>query len=188
MKPSAKRALSLLISIVLFVVALVIYALLIKPSYDEIAVLRGTLASKRDLFEEQDRAINKVNSLIQEYRGTSNLQEVVEMSLPTNENLSSVFGQLYAIARSNNMAIEVFGVQPLALKPTKKEALVRGLGTLRINLRLIGSFEVIRGFVREMETNIRLMDLVSLKMEAASPTIPNLFVYNLVVDAYYQPR
>lgn len=180
MKSSAKRALSLLVSIVFFVVALVIYALLISPAYEEIVRLRGVLFGKRELIQEQRGAIDKVNSLIQKYQGTSNLQEVVNLSLPNNEELSSVFGQLYAIARFSGVSIEVFGVQPLALKPTKSSSLIKSLGTLRINLRLLGSYDSLKGFVRGLETNIRVMDLISIKKEGDT--------HNLVVDAYYQPQ
>ncbi len=180
MKPSAKRAISLLISVVLFVVALVIYALLIRPAYDEIVKLRGVLVGKQDLLKEQRGAIDRVNTLVEQYQGTGNLQEIVNLSLPDNEELSSVFSQLYAIARFTGANIEVFGVQPLALKPVKAGTLMKSLGTLRVNLRLSGSYEAFKNFVRGLETNIRVMDVISAKKEGDA--------HNLVVDAYYQPK
>lgn len=187
MKSSAKRALSLLISIAFFVAALVIYALLVRPAYSDIVKLRGAWTSKQKTFSDQEIVISKVNDLMKRYQGAANLQKIVPLSLPASENLSSVFAQLYYLARLSNAGIEVFGVQPLAIKPVKEKSLIKGLGTLRINLRLVGSYESLKAFLRGVETNLRVMDLNSLKVEAMVAAAPGLFVSNVVINTYYQP-
>lgn len=186
MKSSAKRAVSLLVASLFFIASLAIYAILIKPVYDDILVLRGTLVGQKKLFDDQEKAMQKINDLIQRYQGTGKLQDVVSLSLPAEEGVSSVFSQLYAIARSVGVNIEVFGVQPLAIKPAKKGDLVKDLGTLRLNLRLVGSYQSFKNFIRGLETNIRLMDVVSIKLEPAGSSSQDVFLYSLVVDAYYQ--
>jgi len=186
MKASVKRTISLLLSILFIILALVIYAFLVRPVYDEILVLRGTFRGKQKLFSEQEAAIQKVNDLVQRYQGTARLQDVINMSLPVSENLSLVFGQLYAIARKNNVNIEVFGVQPLAIRPSRDKSLVKGLGTLRLSLRLTGSYDSLKDFVGDLETNIRVMDVSSLKIDQTA--VSNVLVYNLIIDTYYQPK
>lgn len=188
MKSSAKRAISLLVASLFFISALAVYAVLIKPVYEDALVLRGTLASQKQLFNEQEKAMQKINDLVQRYQGTGKLQDVISLSLPSTENISSVFSQLYAIAQSSGVGIEVFGVQPLAIKPAAKDDLVRDLGTLRLNVRLIGRYQDFKNFLRGLETNIRLMDVVNLKVDRAGTPIQDVFLYNLVVDAYYQVK
>lgn len=186
MKPTAKRAFSLLFSAILLIAALVVYALLIKPEYNEIVKLRAQLKGQKDLFLEKQQAIAKVESLIKQYQGAGRLQDTISMSLPGREDLASVFNQLQALAVFNGLAIEVFNVQPLPVKPAKKGSLVKGLGSLRLSLRLAGPYQSFRGFLQGLETNIRVMDVVNLKLEPAGTPQQNILVYNLVVDTYYQ--
>ncbi len=184
MRPAAKRAFSLLLSIILLVAALFIYGLFIQPEYSELSVLRGRLSGQKNLFLNKQEAITKVESLIKQYQGAGRLQDTISMSLPGGEDLASVFNQLQGIAAFNGLIIEVFNVQSLPIKPARERSLVRGLGSLRLSLRLTGPYESFRGFLRGLETNIRLMDVVSLKIEP----IDKVLVYNLVVDTYYQTR
>ena len=191
MRPSAKRAFSLLFSVILLVAALFIYGLFIQPEYEDLAVLRGRLSGQKDLFQDKQQAIAKVESLIKQYQGAGRLQDTISMSLPPREELAAVFNQLQGIAAFNGLGIEVFNVQPLPIKPGRERSLVRGLGTLRLSLRLLGPYENFRGFLRGLETNIRLMDVVSLKIEpfdSAQGKASGGLVYNLVVDSYYQTR
>jgi len=190
MKPSAKRAFSLLLSALLLVAALFTYGLFIKTEYSQILKLRAKLTGQRVLFQEKQQAIAKVESLIKQYQGSGRLQDTIALSLPNKEDLAAVFNQLQALADFNGLAIEIFNVQALPIKPAGSEpgrraGLVRGLGTLRLSLRIAGSYESLKGFLRGLETNIRVMDLVNLKIESLAK---GLLLYNLVVDTYYQTQ
>ena len=182
MKSSAKRAFSLLISIMLVIGAFALYGMLIKPAYDEATVLRGTMFAKQDLFERKEQAVEKVGALIKQYQGAGKFQDVISLSLPQGEEMSSVFNQLQAIAQASGMSIQVFNVQLLPLKPSREGSLVRPLGTLRLSLRLAGGYDAFKAFVAGVETNIRLMDMVSAKIESGGQGLS----YTVVIDTYYQ--
>lgn len=167
----------------LLIVSLVAYAAYLKPTYNEVSLLRGTLIAKQNLFEEKKQAVNKVESLIKQYQGAGRLQDVISLSLPVSEEVSSVFNQLQAIAGVNGLAVQVFNVQPLSTKPSDV-SLVKPLGTLRISLRLAGNYVAFKQFVKGLETNIRAMDIVSVKVESAGKG--DYFAYTVVADTYYQ--
>jgi Tfp pilus assembly protein PilO len=192
-KASTKRALSLLVSMALIIASLAIYAFYVRPAYDDVTTLRGTMKAKQDLFLEKQVAVDKVKALILQYKGAGSLQDAISLSLPQTEEVSSVFNQLQAIASSNGMAVEVFNVQPLPIRAADagsgkntKGSLIRPLGTLRLSLRLTGTYPAFKDFVRGLETNIRAMDVVSMKVEQASAKGGESFAYTLVADAYYQ--
>ena len=179
------------VSVILLVGALAVYAFFVRPAYDGVTALRGTLIAKQKLFGDKQAAVKKVQSLIMQYQGAGNLQDAISLSLPQNEEVSSVFNQLQAIAASNGMAVEVFNVQPLAMRSDdsgdgKQLSLVRPLGTLRLSLRLTGSYGAFKDFIRGLETNIRAMDLVSMKVEPIGVRGGDNFSYTLVADTYYQ--
>ena len=200
MKSSAKRAFSLLVSAILLVGSLVVYGFFVRPAYDDVTALRGELVAKQKFFDDKQAAVKKVQSLILQYKGAGSLQDMISLSLPQSEEVSSVFNQLQAIAGTNGMTVEVFNVQPLAMRAgaddvvapdgTKAKGagqpLVRPIGTLRLSLRLTGPYAAFKEFVRGLETNIRAMDIVSMKVEPVGQKGVDMFSYTLVADTYYQ--
>ena len=184
-RPSGKRAFSLLIGAGLLVVSLAVYAAYLKPVYAEVSTLRGTLIAKQNLFEEKKQAVDKVEALIKQYQGAGRLQDVIAMSLPASEEVSSVFNQLQAIAGVNGLTVQVFNVQPLATKPSN-QSLVQPVGTLRLSLRLAGNYSAFKDFIKGLETNIRAMDVVSIKIESGGRG--DYFAYTVVADTYYQAQ
>ena len=171
MKNSLQRTISLLGSLGLLVAAMVIYSSLIRPEYIQVNELRGILSAKTDLLFKQQSIIFQVEELLSQYQNSARIQETVSLSLPLKEETSSIFGQLQALAQANSLSIEVFGVQNL---PVTKN----NLGALSVSLKVVGSYENFKNFLRGVETNIRVMDLSSLKIERAS--------YNVVLNTYYQ--
>lgn len=187
MKASTKRILSLLGIAVLLVAALAVYANLVRPEYRTVAELRGALSAKTRLLEDQGKVIAQVQDLLAQYQGVAQLQDTISLALPAEESVSSVFQQINAVAKANGQSIQALGLTALAIKPAASEVpWSKGLGTLRINFRLLGSYAGFKNFLRALETNIRVMDLFSLKMERAGRANQDLFFYNLVVDTYYQ--
>mgnify|MGYP001611501044 CR=1 FL=1 len=183
LRPSGKRAMSIFFGAGLLVASLSVYAAYLRPAYNEVTILRGTLIGKQNLFEEKKQAVDKVEALIKQYQGAEKLQDVISLSLPVSEEVSSVFNQLQAIASANGLVVQVFNVQPLSTKPSDAP-LVRPLGTLRLSLRLAGNYAAFKEFIRGLETNIRAMDVVSIKVESAGKG--DYFAYTVVADTYYQ--
>ena len=189
MKTSVQRTISLLGSLVLLMAAFLIYSLLIKPEYQIVNELRGVLVGKSNLLSEQQEVISQVEGLLSQYQGSARIQETVSLSLPLREETAGIFSQLQALAQANNLVIEVFGVQNL---PTKSAAFTRGatslvkdLGVLQVSLKLTGVYEDFKDFLRGIETNIRIMDLVNLKIERSGRG-SNVFTYNIILNTYYQ--
>jgi hypothetical protein len=54
---------------------------------------------------------------------------------------------------------------------------------LRLSLGFSGTYTAFKEFVRGMETNIRAMDIVSMKVEQGAGGAPT---YSIVADTYYQ--
>lgn len=173
MKNSLQRTISLLGSLGLLIGAMVIYSSLIRPEYQQVNELRGILTAKTDLLSEQQSIISQVESLLSQYQSSARIQETVSLSLPIKEDSSSIFGQLQALAQANGISIEVFGVQNLPI--TKSN-----LGVLQVSLKMTGPYENFKNFLQGVETNIRVMDLSSLKIDKSN--------YNIVLNTYYQTQ
>ncbi|MEK7520620.1 MAG: type 4a pilus biogenesis protein PilO [Patescibacteria group bacterium] len=192
MKASSKRILSILASGFFFIMAVVIYALFIRPEYDNVQRLRSEVASRAQAVEQQKDVVKQIQRLLQEYQGVARLQETLSLALPQESGVAEALNQLNGAAQIGGLAIQSAGVQSLAIRPSSapiKSA--KGIGTLRFNAKISGDYDQIKRFLQMLETNIRLMDVKSLKIESGvDPTQKSVqkYLYNITVDAYYQVK
>ena len=62
------------------------------------------------------------------------------------------------------------------------------MGTLKVNLKIFGTYEGLKTFLGELEKNIKVMDVKTLKIDQVGKAEQNLFSYTLAVDTYYQVK
>ena len=188
MRASTKRALSLLGTAFIFVAALATYALFLKPAYNEVNIVRGELAVRSQIFNDKSAIISRVRDLLVQYQGTARIQDAISMTLPQQENAAAITNQLSGIAAASGLIIQSMSLQQQALRPSDGgDEAAKAVGVSEINLRLLGSYEAFKFLIQAVETNIRLMDVVSVRVESPSRTVSsNNLNFNLVINAYYQ--
>lgn len=191
MKASTKRIISILISVSLMIAIVVIFVKFIKPAYAELQNLRGEIQTRAVLLKDQTKAVSQVQNLISQLQeqNISQFQEQISLVLPLNESVPQALSQYQTIAQANGLNVQSAGLNYLAIKPSAANInLAKGIGTIRFKLKLLGSYEAIRTFIQAIETNVRLTDLVSFKISRAGQTKQNLYLNEVVVDAYYQTK
>ncbi len=191
MKASTKRILSIMMSVVLFVAAAVVYVKLVNPVYADIQKLRGEIQARENLLNQQTQAVNQIQNLIGQLQNQNitQFQEQIFLVLPTSESVPQVLNQYQAIAQASGLSNQSIGVNYLAIKPAVSNIdLAKGIGTERFKLKLFGSYEAMKTFLQAIETNVRLTDLVSFNMSRIAQSGQNLFLNEIVVDSYYQAK
>ncbi len=195
MKASAKRITSILISMLLFIAVLVLYMYLIKPAFNDIGDKRAEIAGKLALIDEYNAALTRIQDLLRQYDNLTQIQEAASSVLPPEQNLPRSINQISGLASINRLSIGTLSVQQMSIKPSLRPSLVKGLGTLRLSTRLTGDYQSFKSFLENLETNVNLMDVVSLKIEPLALKVGssvktavniNNFNYTLVADTYYQ--
>ena len=169
--------------------ALVLYSSFISNEYDTVQRLRGEIVSRTALVQDQEAAVKQVQQLIAEFQGVTRLQETLNLTLPARENMPQALGQIQGIAAANNLTLQAMGVEvlPFRVPPTGAiGGLAKGIGTLRVNVSILGTHESFRAFLQTLETNVRVFDLFRVDVEHGGQPNQNLYVYKLSVDTYYQ--
>jgi Tfp pilus assembly protein PilO len=108
------------------------------------------------------------------------------MSLPTDSSASAIVSQVQSIASASGLLVQSINLQTQALKPSKLDKDVIALGSVEINLRLIGSYESLKNFLSLIATNVRVMDVADLHSEASNKNNLNALTHNIIINAYYQ--
>lgn len=191
MKASTKRILSILISASLMIAVIIIFLKLIKPAYVEVQNLRGEINARVILLEDQTKAVSQVQNLISQLQeqNISQFQEQISLILPLTESVPQALSQYQTIAQVNGLNIQSAGLNYLAIKPSASNiSLAKRIGTVRFKLKILGSYEALKTFMQAVETNVRLTDLVELKISRAGQPKQNLYLNEVVVDAYYQTQ
>lgn len=188
MRPSIKRALHLLLAVILVAAAIILYVTLVVPEYRAVASLRGALASREQTLDVQRVVISEVEKLIAEHQSLASLEETASLVLPHDERLASAVSHLAAIARVSGVRLASLNARPRPLRTSAQEGGVRKeVRQLEINFKLEGSYEGLRAFSALSENNVRLMDLEALAIDRRGRSTENVFSGTGVMIIYFQP-
>lgn len=189
MKISTKRSLSILTSVVLFIATLFVFSSFIEPSYQDILGKRSEVNSRLNLLNDYNISLAHVQQLASQYKNVAQFQQTISTILPTAPDVSQAVNQISSLANINRLAIGSISVELLPLRPPVDTTISNSIGTLRLNVRLTGDYQGFKSFLQNLETNINLMDLNSLKVDAFSSrpgAVTNQFTYTMSIDTYYQ--
>lgn len=192
MKYLSRRFISILLSFFFIAVSLIVYINFIKPTYAEIKADQGKLAAERQKNQEYKEVFGRLKAVLDELKKSSDLQNRISMTLPLNANAADSMNQITAVAIANGLtvaAIEIVEapVIPAASVKPGTISLIKGIGVLRNNIRLSGSYAQVRAFLRGVESGVRLSSVRSVKIDKAIATAnPDLFNIIVEIETYYQ--
>lgn len=178
---------SLLASLGFLVATILVYSLLLAPSYREVNRLRGDLAARRALVEDQKKVAGQVQELLTKYESVAGLQDRISRVLPAKEDYPSIINQIRGLAEVSQLTLESVNINALpavrgaAIQPGETTLLPPG--TLQADISVNGSYGALKNFLTSLERNIRIMDVVDVAM---NPGTGQNFSAKLVVKTYYQ--
>jgi Tfp pilus assembly protein PilO len=191
MSQSSKRILSILLAVVLLIVSIVVYSTFIVPVYADVSEMRSEFNAKQRAVDEQREIVNEVEDLLGVYLSIPQLEEALSISVPNSEDLSSAFNQVHALAREYGLLVDQFGANsslPAQVRDAEDEgrAALKNKGTVQMEATLIGSYQGIKLFVEAIERNIRVMDIVAVRIRPIEEIGQNSFVATITINTYYQ--
>ena len=184
MKPATKRLLSIVVSFLFLIGSGVVFFLLIRPASESNQLLRGERSSLVALVEEEKSTIDAAERLLEKYQSISNLQKNLSLALPPEERIPEVVNQLQGITKTSGVMIKSLDIQILPIRSSAKGQSVNPLGTIKVTMKIEGTYDGIKAYIEAVQTNIRVMDVESLRVEDGADK--DILTYTLVVDTYYQ--
>jgi hypothetical protein len=210
MKQSAKRFVSMFLALFFLVAAFVVFFDLVQPAYVAVQSLRGQLAGETQLLNSEKTLVAQAQNLINSYKSGSSGQQNVSLAIPQGQDVAGALAQVEGIAQNDNVSLTSLGIGAPTLGGAPSPATAGGagsasqavkpLGSFTLNLSGSASYENLKNFLDQIETNIRIFDLQSLSLGPASVIAPaataknapaapvshDLFNYNLSIRTYYQ--
>ncbi len=196
MKQTTKRFLSLIISFILFTGTLIVYFNLVVPANDEQQNIKAQAIGRQNFVDNQKAAISQVSSMINSYKGKGELQDVVSSILPSSPDLAGAFSQISGLVQVNKLLMERVAVGapvnrniPGAVNQgDTSQSFVKPVGSVDFQVRVIGTYEDFKSFLKNVENNIRIFDVKRIDMQPTTNAKPNQNAYNydITITAYYQ--
>ena len=185
----------MVVGFALIAASFVVYFEFTRPAYFEIQSIKGEHLSKSLFLAEEQSAIKKVGDLISDYRARGEMQQVVSLAFPLNEDPSGALAELYGMAKISGLNLQSVAVSSASVGTRGIGAgagsafnLQKPIGTIVFNVRISGSYGAFKEFLSLLETNIKTFDIGSVEIGQIGGKNNDNFTYGLMVKTYYQTQ
>jgi Tfp pilus assembly protein PilO len=192
MKTSSRRILFVALSMALIVAAAVVYSSFISPAYENVTALRGQIASQDAVTQRFQITFSQVQKLLTDLQTAPDVQKQVSWILPTSRDASYLVGQISGLAEANGLTLSLLSTQVLPVQPAQSNV-IQSIGKLRADVKLNGSYAGFKSFLRQLQSNMLLLDVTDIKIDSSSAngtatgkTGPTTLSYSISVNSYYQ--
>lgn len=197
MKQSAKRLISMIISLVMIIVAFVIFFNFTQPIYDEIQTSKSTLGATQKFVDSKKEAIKQVQNLLKTFSedaGLQTAQAAVQIALPDSPDLSYALAQISGLTNVNSLSVQSISIVDA---PPSRAQVSGGLSKnqnifdkpynqLTFSVSLIGPYEGFKNFLEKIGNNARIFDVAEIGVNSQTKLPPSIYSYTLKLVTYYQ--
>jgi len=179
----------MLFALLLIVAAFVIFFNFTRVAHENIKTIRGEKFHREQFIDTQQQAISDVRKLLDSYRGEVDFQKAISASFSDNPDLSAAIAQISGLADQNNLSLISVVVSESGTSAkgiTGATSLVRPINVVGFNVQLVGSYEQLKGFLRRIESNVRLFEVNSISIQPLGEANQNIYSFHLQVETYYQ--
>lgn len=183
-------------SLLMVVIGLIIYFDFTQPIYNEAQDIKAKERSQEVFVQNQQSSIKQVQGLFSSFQSQSQLEQVVSLALPADPDVAGAIAQLNGLANNNRLSPESFNVSLVGAKSdsssvkaknsSSSAVQVNPLGTVKFSVKMTGTYEDFKNFLKNIETNIRIFDVNTLSVQPAGKSNQDLYNFNIVATAYYQ--
>ena len=195
MQQSSKRFISMVLALAFIVGAFLVFFEMVQPAYSNLEDLKGREISSEQLLQSETNIVAQVKKLITQSQSDQSAVSDLALAMPSGPDMSGALAQVYGIAQNNGITLTAISISPpraVVRTANASTTLVRPMGTLSLQLSGNGSYEALKNFLSELETNIRVFDVTSLAIQpvagssSGASTTLDAFSYNITASTYYQ--
>lgn len=175
----------IIISIFFAAAAVIIFLTQTKNNFAEVKNLRATVASYDSAMAESKKIKETLNSLLEQYNSISQSEmEKIKKVTPSSPEPMSFIVEIDEIASQNGLTMKNIEIK----ERTEEESLsdgavpINGAKTMAFTARLNGTYESFINFLKDLEKDLRIVDVSSVKFV---PSSSGNFDFSLEAAAYW---
>lgn len=193
MQYTARRNISLALSFVFFVLALIVIFVWAWPAFQEVGVLNKKINEEKSQYDTQYKAVQIAKSIINQYKSLISVSQTISLSIPRGAEIQNLLAQLDNITTQSGLSLQSINFENVGVltSSSKQSAqnIVQSYKTLRLTLGLTGDYESLKTWLNAVESDIRLMDIINIAfagLASDSQKSSGLFNFKAMLNVYYQ--
>lgn len=153
-----------LVASLLLVAFFLVFAL--SPTFNTIVVLQKKITDQRLIVSSLDSKISALISAQDVYSQIEKQVYLLDMALPSKPNPQGMAADVVSTASSSGISLVSLQFQtiPLSKDADAKIIIANGLPTVSFNVSLVGSQDKIRGYIGELEKQLRYLRFINLSI------------------------
>lgn len=189
-----------------FFASVILAVVLVYPKYQVVQISSRLVEEKANEFEAQMVLVQEISRLRSQQKQMTEEIAHMEDLLPTltKKSVADLFIELESIAAESGLLLDTISFaeeKEQAQKAGQKQASAKMYKTISAQLRMQGEYRDLKNFVRIIEKNKHLMDIMNVSISTASSvgeaqksgttseksqTITVLPSFAIMIRAYYQ--
>jgi Tfp pilus assembly protein PilO len=165
----------IIVTLINLLVSVILVFVFINPLWASIKTLKTGIAKQEQEVKKVEELVAKIQKLKQAYQEIGGDIEKISLALPSEEDLPYLITQFESLASSNGLLLESV---KFTNKETKKKSsrkaeqldqsqeVSSSFSRSSFEIRLNGSYEGLKGYLRALENNVRLMDVEVIDFSA----------------------
>ncbi len=160
--------------------AIVMFWTLALPFYNGISDLDAAIKEREDLLESRNAIIINIRGLNKEYQ--KRIPEIAKLSaiVPSKKSVAEILSAITDISSKNG--IELFS--SAMTSQVSSDTGTNPYNILSLELSVNGSYSGLTNFLKALEKNLRLVDIISIDA-SASTVNTSVLTFTIKGNAYY---
>lgn len=169
------------------VIAIVLYLFFIAPQWEEVQGIRAEEKTYQEAVERYDEFTEKMNTLLNLKRNQNPVTlERLNQLVPQEVDAARIITDLEDMAKRQNMLFGNIDTSESeedlrSRNEVATDQIQTELQTVDISFELIGTYEQLQAFLRELESSLTLLEVTSLAFSASDGLFEQ---FGLTVRAY----
>lgn len=191
MKYTARRNISLILSLVFVILTLVVFFSMDWPTFQSVGDLNKKITQEQTQYENQYNAVQIAKAIVNQYKSLVSVSQTISLSIPRETEVQNLLAQIDGITSQSGLLLQDVSFENISSSvPKSKTTIVQNYSVLQLTLSLTGNYDSFKTWLNAIETNIRLMDVTKISFAglSSSENQKNLGIFNFKVtlNVYYQ--
>ena len=178
-----------LFPIIVIILCVSVYFMYISPQIAHINELRAQLAEYQNTLNETKDLKVKRDALLASY-GSISSDDTAKLKkiIPENFDSVSLVSDINSIASKNGMVLKNVKISEQKTDETNSPAgapVAVGYKTASLNFGVSGSYSQFNGFVKDLESSLKLLDVKSVTLKESQKPGVDIYDYSFDVNTYF---
>ncbi|MCD6412146.1 type 4a pilus biogenesis protein PilO, partial [bacterium] len=166
------------------------------PLFRDFLKMREEIYQLKKEYEFQKERLLKTQEIFKRFHSRLSEVEDISLALPIKEDYGQILSEIQFIAQKNNLTIDGLSFQKGIIKNEEVEenSLFIPCSTIVISLKGEGYYSEIKSFLKDIESDIRLMDIKRIDLTKRILVLPGkraktsnpLISFSTTISAYKQ--